>query len=217
MLCAIILPSRARPDRLLKTLESVRATIDNPLYTEILIRLDDDDQESLARRNEFEHPDPRTVVPSLMLSELKGKWPRTRVIVGPRGRGYGDLHKMYGELAAATEASWLWMMNDDAVIVGQGWDKQLYELPTTGLLVQPETYQLGFSRYANSEGGAFPIFPNNCWLPEWQDGPENPLDVAIDELLRKRRGWKTHFLPGIEVVHDRDDDASLEAHRALPT
>ena len=198
MLCAILLPSRARPDRLLKTIASVWATVADPSRVEVLLRLDDDDRAMLDRLGEFEKPG-------------------TRIIVGPRGRGYPDLNKMYGELAAATPAPWLWMMNDDAIIVGKGWDEQLVPLPTTGLLVQPEMYQLGFSRYANSEGGAFPIFPNKCWRPEWTDELVDPLDAKIDELLRGQRGWKTHFLPGIEVVHDRDDDASLEAHRTLPT
>lgn len=196
MICAILLPTRARPDRLHATLRSVFETVVDITAIEILLRLDDDDRAMLDRLQEFR------------------AYPRLRIITGPRGRGYAALGDFYHELARATNSPWLWMMNDDAIITGRGWDEKLKSVPTTGFIVQPWLHQLGASKYYGDEGGAFPIFPNHSWAGYW-DTFEDPLDTKIDDLLRKRLGWKTHFLPDIGVVHDRDNDDQLAAHRDL--
>mgnify|MGYP001021250978 FL=1 len=196
MLCAVLIPSRARPDRLVKTLESIYTTVSDPTEIETLIRIDDDDAATMARRSELT------------------SFPNTRVLVGKRGLGWRSLNVMYDELVAETQADWLWIMNDDAVIDGGGWDIELRRVPKVGFLVQPEIYQLGASKYASCEGGAFPIVRNGSWKPEW-DGFVDPIDTRIDDLLRNRKGWKTMFLSGVSVIHDRDSDEALAAHRQL--
>ena len=197
MICAIMLPTRARPDRLHTTIRSVLETVSDLNEIEILLRLDDDDEVMLTRLAEFE------------------AYPRMRIIIGNRENGYASLGDFYNELALATKATWLWVMNDDATITGKGWDEKLKAVPTTGFIVQPWLHQLGASKYYNNEGGAFPVFPNGSWRPHWES-LHDPIDTAIDGLLRIQLGWKTHFLPDIGVVHDRDNDEQLASHRAMP-
>lgn len=195
MICAILIPSRSRPERLLKTLKSIFETVADKNNIEVLLRFDDDDKETLSRIEEFRND-------------------RTRTFIGKRGEGWSGLNTFYTEMAAYTEAKWLWIMNDDAYITGYGWDEILKEIPTTGFLVQPELYQLGFSKYYDVEGGAFPVIPHHSWEPHWE-GFIDPIDIRIDELLRIQLGWKSHFLKGIGVIHERDDDEALAEHRKL--
>jgi hypothetical protein len=105
-------------------------------------------------------------------------------------------------------------MNDDAFICGKGWDSQLMAMPTTGWIVQPELYQLGLSKYYKCEGGAFPIVPNHSWKSYTQESTiPGPANTALDQILRKQNGWKTRFLTGIGVVHERDTPDLLASHR----
>ena len=195
---AILLPSRSRPDRLLKTIMSALNTAEN---IEICIRLDDDDDITLKRLDEFQ------------------KLPKTKITIGPRYTGYTSLNRFYTELADSSKAEWISIMNDDAVYIGKDWDKKIGKFPTNGFILQPEFYGLGGSNYINCEGGAFPFVPNGCWkkylniitTPHIPD----PVDTALDEILRKQNGWKTGFIKGFKVQHNRDKDEDLAAHRTL--
>lgn len=200
-ICAILIPSRARPARLWKTIHSVRAT-SAPGAAEILVRFDDDDLASRAIVRDLEAAD-------------------VRVLVGPRKRGYPSLSEFYTDLADVAVSPWIWVMNDDACIGGDahrkhtGWDGQLAALPTEGFIVQPEIYQWGHSRYPFCEGGAFPAVPNRAWQRFGMSAIGSPIDTWLDELLRVTHGWKTRFLRDVEVIHDRDTDAVLAEHRKL--
>ena len=186
-LCSVLIPSRGRPERLIKAIDSVFATADDPEQIEVSLRFDDDDQVSLDRMAEF---------------RSYNIW----VYIGPRKNGYYSLDEFYTHMAEQTDADWVWLMNDDAVIEGDGWDTQLAEIPTDGVIVQPELYQLGFSKYWTHEGGAFPIFPNRCWRKFGLQQMPHPVDTEMDKLLRSN-GWTTQFLKGVGVIHDRDSEA----------
>lgn len=161
---------------------------------EIFVRFDVDDTSSIIRANE--------------LSDIG-----VIVLVGERMRGWRDIEKMYDEMSDKATGAWAWFLNDDALIQGSGWDVQLAKLPTTGLIVHPETYGLNVSRYQNVHGGNFPIVPNKCWKQFGEENVPFPADTALDNLLRIKNGWQSHFLTGITVLHERDDDEKLAAHR----
>lgn len=194
--CAVLIPSRARPDRLKKTLDSVFATVNDVANIEVILRFDDDDKATLDCLEDFK------------------KYPETQIIIGPRKAGWATLNLFYEEMAAVAKSTWIWVMNDDAFFEGKDWDLKLAEVPTTGFLVQPELYQLGFSKYYDVEGGAFPVMPNLCWK-QWVEIIPDPIDIKIDELLRIQNGWQSYFLKGIGVIHERDSDEELAAHRAI--
>lgn len=194
--CAILIPSRARPDRLHKTLKSIFATAENIDNIEVILRFDLDDESSLTRIEEFK------------------QYPQTQILIGERNKGWASLNLLYEEMAAAAKSSWIWIMNDDAFFDGNGWDTQLAQIPTTGFIVQPELYQLGFSKYYNVEAGAFPVIPNLCWK-QWVEIIPDPIDIKVDELLRIEHGWQSKFLTGIGVIHERDTDEELMQHRTM--
>lgn len=194
MIVAVLLPSRARPDRLHKTIKS---TYDTATDFEILVRLDDDDKMTLDRIDEFKQYD------------------KVRLVIGPRERGYGSLNIFYTELADMSQAEWISIMNDDAVYQGKDWDKMLARVPKHGFIVQPHLYQLGGSHYYNCEGGAFPFVPNGSWKPYGPAIISDPVDTTLDNILRKEQGWKTYFLEGIGVVHDREPQEILDVHRII--
>src|SRR5690606_16781424 len=57
---------------------------------------------------------------------MQEPWPfQVKVFVGPRGRGYEDLHLMYNELASASQGTFLFLWNNDAIITTPGWDDML--------------------------------------------------------------------------------------------
>lgn len=205
MICSVLIPSRARPDRLRKTIRSIRDT-SRATDVEILVRLDDDDRSSLTEVDD--------------LTREHG----AIVLVGPRRKGYESLGTFYAELATIARGSWIWIMNDDAHVADpsvdneRGWDVELRATPTTGYIVQPECYQLNQSKYWSSEGGAFPIVPNRCWSSLGEDHLDSggsSVDTWLDQLLRVRGGWETRFLSGVTVIHDRDNDDALADHRRI--
>jgi GT2 family glycosyltransferase len=195
MLCAILIPTRKRFDRLLKTVASVYGTTNASDQVEIIIRCDSDDYETTHRVLEL----PAAV----------------KVMSGPRSRGYAAINLFYTDMAAATKAEWIWIMNDDATIQGSGWADQLAKVSEPRCIVQPELIGWGPSEYSRSEGGPFPVVRNKCWEAFGMTDIPDPADAALDDLLRVRNGWKTVWLDGIKVQHDRDTDDKLAVHRAL--
>lgn len=198
MICSVLICSRGRPKRLLETIESVQWSCNNLDAIEVLVRIDDDDE----------------------VSKSVGEWDSFKevadeVVIGPRLGGYGTLNILYTELANIAKGDWVWCLNDDATVEGKDWDLKLADVPLTGFIVQPETIINGGSTYVHCEGGPFPIVPRNSWLPDWPNGFVDPLDTKLDQLLRIGRGWSTHFLPGITVNHQRDNDEVLALHRKL--
>lgn len=185
MLCSILIPSRGRPEKLMNTIQSFREQAEGNNF-EFWIRFDDDDAPSL------------TLLPSLEAQA------NVHVLVGPRGRGYADINGiMYRDLERAANGDWMWIMNDDAVIEGEGWDTILDCVPQSGFIVQPELHKLGGSTYHKDHGSGFPCYPRLCWktlgMPEYPD----PCDAILPPFLHSK-GWHTYFLPDVAIWHQRN-------------
>lgn len=195
-LCSVLIPTRARPDRLRRAVESISDTVTDPMRVEVILRVDHDDPHLDA---------------ALALS-FDGT---ITTKVGDRRQGYASMHEFYDELAGAAAGRWIFIMNDDAFVIGKGWDEDLAKVPIDGVIVQPEIYQLGESLYPFCEGGAFPMVPNGCWHYYGWQGLRDPVDTQLDQLLRVQHGWRTAFLPGMCVVHERDPDHVLAEHRRM--
>lgn len=179
-----MLPSRHRTNGLLKAVESVFATADDPSRVEVLIAIDSDDDETIKRLGEFH------------------KYPNTSITIARRD----GVEVLMSRMAQIAKGSWLMMFNDDASIEGQGWDTQLAQFQNTDTVCQPETYRLGESRYLHAIKTGFPWFPNKCWEKLGCQGNflPHPADYAVVELAQERR-WKIGFLKGITIFHDRHE------------
>lgn len=196
MTCSFLIPSRARFQRLLSSVDSI---LQHSLAgsVEILVRLDGDDLNSVQRMNEL---------------NIRG----VRVIVGDRMKGHASLHDFYNELAEHARGDWLFFLNDDITIESTypNWIEQLRAQPTSGVLACSKIYQLGQSRY-DAPGVACPIVPNKCWLKMGWERIPSCVDEAFLALLVRQNGWSIVPLPSLTVNHQRDNDELLRQHRLM--
>lgn len=191
MICSFLLPSRQSPDGLVRSIESIYSTATHPNLIEVLIRFDEDDDTTLtAWRNSHK----------ARCAEIS---PNIHAVIGPRKGGYVELRERVREMAGYATGDWICMWNDDAVMLGRGWDEQLALLPLEGFIVQPGCYKLNQSEYPNCQRSAFPFFPNKSWEKFGLDFWPDACDYQADEILRVQNGWKTHYLKGITIWHDR--------------
>lgn len=101
-LVTLMLPTRGRFESFSRSMASLRDTASDFSDVEVLARIDDDEAD----------PDRYAKLVS-------------NLIVGPRGRGYADLHLMYNEMCAKAQGRFLFLWNDDAVMLGKNWDDEL--------------------------------------------------------------------------------------------
>lgn len=193
-ICSVLIPTRKRVGRLLKSIESIKATSSED-NVEICLRVDSDDIQTLSD------------LPCILSSHKN-----VRVIIGPR-LGYGRLHDYYNELCRIVESDWFIVLNDDITIEGEGWDERLRQIPMSRLAI-PEFYKLGGSGYTDF-GCAYvcPIVPIGEFWKHGQMGP--PVDVWWMERLGGGMESKsnTTAVVGLCVNHQRDDYHAIEAHR----
>lgn len=196
MLCSFLIPSRARFERLLSSVDSILRTSSHE-NIEILVRLDNDDFASISRLQEL---------------RIRG----VRVVIGDRLKGHASLHDFYNELAEIATGNWVFFLNDDITLetFHPNWTEQLKPLPLAGILACGKWYQLGLSRY-DAPAVACPIVPNKCWLKLGWERIPSCVDEAFLALLIKQHGWSIVPLPSLTVNHQRDDDEQLRAHRLM--
>lgn len=186
MICSVLIPSRARPKKLARCLDSIRNTTRTE-NVEIIVRIDSDDQASLDAAN--------------YLRLVYGVF----IIIGERGDGWNDNNKMFDEMIRIQNGDWCAFFNDDMTVEGEGWDKELAMVPTRGYLVHPEILGIGGARYPNCGGGNFPIAPKYCWREYGWPQLSHPVDAGLNDLLVTRNHWKNWFLKDTKFLHDRDE------------
>lgn len=191
MLCSILIPTRARTNKLRNAIKSIFDHASGRDF-EVLLRVDDDDKETKQ-----------------VLGYLTGQY-KLRVITGPH-IGWSQIDPMLTELSDQSTGTWVWLFNDDGVVVSGKWDAELAKVPTTGFIVQPELFQLGNSVYRMAEAQAFPIVPRNCWREFGLATIPHCADTALHSLLTSH-GWKTHFMK-VSLWHDRDSPAEITRYR----
>jgi hypothetical protein len=139
-LASLLLPTRGRPAELVQSLRSVRDTVDDPSRVEVIVWADDDDAATHREIDSIasgKHPGLGSLIKSDPVAWNRDKLPpagqlQVYPIVGPRGRGYADLHRFYNVMANHAGGSWLILWNDDARMVTPGWDSRLAAVPDDG-------------------------------------------------------------------------------------
>jgi hypothetical protein len=191
MLASVLIPSRNRFDKLLNCIRSVygAASYVNRFEDfEVIVRFHNDDRSSLMRAYEIDR-------------EFGDK---VRVITGETFKGYESLSVFTQELIDAAKGDWVWHVNDDMVVTGNGWNVRLAEIPLTGVLVQPEIHQLNESVYPNDLAGPAPIHPRTALGDLLTREHRYDVDMIIYNELVEKRGWKVEFLHSIGVWHQWD-------------
>lgn len=194
-ICSVLIPSRARVDKLAKCIESfVVAELDRTDF-EILVRIDHDD----PQLRDYE---------MLALGH-----PYIRLFVGPRF-GFRRMSEYLEELSKASNAYWNLHFNDDATIAGS-WLTQLERVPKEWHYAVCEWHNLGGSSYQYDFGGPFPFLPRCFW--EFYGGTGMPEIADKQSILNLMEiGYNPWFLKGVSFHHIRDDNETLEAHRQMP-
>ena len=193
IICSLLIPSRFKPDGVLRMIESGITTAASPDRIEFVVRLHDDDFPSLER-----------------IPEFCRAAPNVRVVVGPTGRGYSDLSRFFDEAAAVATGDWILQMGDDAMIGGDGWDSRLDAI-SRDKIVLPEFHQLNRTVYHHDFECSFPIVPAGSWLKYADRFPDAP-DTGTIKLLRSN-GWDTEYLAGCHAIHLRDVSHEQEKRR----
>lgn len=106
-LASILLPTRGRPQLVREAVDSVYSKCVDKSAIEFLFKLDDDDAPGIEAVRDI-----AKTVPS-------------QIIIGPRGNGYYDLHHIVNYLSSLAKGDWLFIFNDDAKMLTDGWDQIL--------------------------------------------------------------------------------------------
>ena len=104
---SVLLPSRGRPDALLATMAGLLGLAADPADVEILIAADPDDAPTLALAADGSLP------------------VQARLWVAPERFGYKRICDYYNVLAALAAGEWLFMWNDDCVMLTTRWDETI--------------------------------------------------------------------------------------------
>lgn len=99
---SIILNSRGRPAFLTNLLESIFRKAESPSLVEVIVKLDDDDYDTLS------------VVPLLEMA-----YPNLKVITSPRP---DNLHMTINKMSSISKGDFLFVINDDVIFNTENWD-----------------------------------------------------------------------------------------------
>ncbi len=104
---SVLLPTRARPDLVKRSLESLQNTASKRSNYEVLVAVDHDDELS---KTSLQRDIPSDLLDGLFYS--------TRY-------GYSALHCYYNFLSVKSEGGFLFLWNDDAMMETVGWDENI--------------------------------------------------------------------------------------------
>ncbi len=106
---SIVLPTRGRPQGLVESLKSILSKAKFPHLIELLIKVDDDDLETLDAVQGM----------SEYLVSLKTK---SRIFVLPRNDGYWNIHDWLNQMCREASGEWIFNWSDDVLMETDEWD-----------------------------------------------------------------------------------------------
>ena len=161
MLVSMLIPSRARPEKLLKSINQLIVTAFEPENIEFCIRVDDDDDETIA-----------------ILPQLREIHPNIKIKVGDRMDGYESLHYMYDELCHISSGTFLYLWNDDSYMKTEGWDLILSDYTDRYSWIMTGEY---FENIGSSYQSSFPCMHRKLWeiMGRFSAHPHNDTYQAL--------------------------------------
>lgn len=181
MLVSMLIPSRARPENLLKSINQLIVTAFEPENIEFCIRVDDDDDETIA-----------------ILPQLREIHPNIKIKVGDRMDGYESLHHMYNELAEFSTGTFLYLWNDDSYMKTEGWDLILSDYTDKCSWIMTGTHY-DYSSFNTS----FPCLHRKLWevMGRFAAHPHNDTyQCVVMQLFESQwAGIKNFMLPNTDL------------------
>ncbi len=182
-LASFLIYTRKRVERLKRTLDSIEWTANNADSYQVVIWVDVDDDETL---------DYVETLPA----------PRYKVLMGPRGRGYLDLHKFYNACAKESSGDFLFLVNDDTTIETQGWDDVLKR----NLNDPPSVYVPVFDQQRNM----FPIISRKVY-----DAMGHVSKSALSEFYVSTVAKKANIERSVEIDVKYEQTTTDEQYREM--
>ena len=197
-LVSFLLPTRGRPEQLKRAVASL---YDNALSRdslEVLIKLDDDDPESLEAAR-----------------CLVSTYPNINVGSGPRGNGYHDLHHWFNDMAYGAHGDWLFIFTDDAVMKTEHWDQVLQSVGTKAPWpAMDDVCLLAPHVPSNPKGCDFPVLRRNTHRILGTFGPTPFVDAWLRTLMTFTGAM---LQPPIDIVHEKPDHTPLHGDDNRPS
>lgn len=193
---SVLIPTRGRPKKLLRALESLMEGARELNKVEFIFRVDEDDEETTRALSKFSPP-------------------HKQLVIGPRGKGYWDLHLHLTAMAALSRGNWLMNFNDDAVMCTKNWDMYFSEVLTDG--VSPQTF--------GCKDGIYALVPKVEVRPDsWEFFAVHRrvyevlgrlgIHTGVDEWLRVLFQFVMRWLRvDIVIAHENEDDQVLQEGR----
>lgn len=140
MLVSILLPTRERFDLMIKSITSLYENAKDPSQIELLLKLDDDNYKEYTDR----------------IDEIYQITTNIKIVISNQREGYDSLHHFINELAGVSEGEFLFIWNDDAIMITKEWDKYVEEHSGKLCVLQIDNNHFSHSKWR--EHGAF-VFP----------------------------------------------------------
>jgi hypothetical protein len=139
---SILIPSRKRTNYLIDSINSILENTENKNNIEILLRMDNDDLDSVEIiKNHYKEILNTTI----------------RIFVGDRYRGYFDLPVYYYELSQIATGEWLFVYNDDLFMITSNYDSIFQNLNTEKKILYTDRPQGNCSGTSFGGNWCFPI------------------------------------------------------------
>src|SRR4051794_19422561 len=104
---SVMLPTRGRPQLLLKSIASLLEHADDPTAVEFLLGIDTDDRQTVEA--------------------FLGLRVNAKAVIMPRV-GYAGMKEYWNRLSAIATGDWILMWGDDALMQTEGWDSVIAAL-----------------------------------------------------------------------------------------
>ncbi len=179
---AILLATRGRTDSLGRSIRTLVELADNVNNIQLMFAFDNDDDVGFGYFNSNLKP---------WLDERKVAYTAMRF----QRMGYVNLHKYNNAMAKQTDARWLVIWNDDAVMQSQGWD-------TTIMSYEGQFKLLSFKTHNMHPYSIFPIVPR-----KWYDllGYISPHPTQDGWVSQQAYMLDIYQRIEVDVLHDRFD------------
>lgn len=170
---SVIFPSRGRPVALRESIESLSSNAASLDDIEILVATDPDKMEDLTNFPVAVH-------------------------VVPERFGYNRLHDYYNYLAERATGKWLFIWNDDVLMLTPGWDEIIARQPDA--VLWPYSSQ-------DQGGNVFPVYPKAWAECTGHIGLSPYVDLWVQEV-GERLSRRVRHVP-ILLKHRRFDDETM--------
>lgn len=181
---SVMFPTRNRVDLLRKSLNSLIDKASSMVGIEILIAIDDDDQATIDFVN----------------NELVPEYNERNIVMKaytfPR-LGYSQFNRYMNYMADESEGNWLFLWNDDAIMVTENWDLEIEKY-------NGQFKVLRFKDNHNEHPNAiFPCIPKDWVILFGTYSPQMHVDSWISQIAYLVDIMET--VHEIEIIHDRHD------------